>query len=102
MLGSSHLQSARSVHASSLMVRNCRDFTNTGCQDQGEGHSFESPQRHEKVTERSGVIGNVKVMFQYAEPIALIRHNPEITVWREVTGHSELPKRHTAILTEAD
>jgi hypothetical protein len=68
----------------------------------GEEHSFESPLRRERVKECSGTIGNDKMMFQYAEPIALIRQNPEITVWKEVTGHSELPKHHAAILTEAD
>jgi hypothetical protein len=67
----------------------------------GEGHSFESPQRRERAKECSCAIGNVKVRFQCAEPIALARQNPETTVWKEVTSHSELPKRHAAVLAGA-
>lgn len=63
----------------------------------GEGHSFESPQRRERTKECSGAIGNVKVRFQICRP-----HRLNKTKAQKLPGRSGLPKRHAAILAEAD
>lgn len=103
MLGSSHAVGA--VGSCELSVNSDGPQLQGLCQyrmsEPGEGHSFESPQRRERAKECSCAIGNVKVRFQYAEPIASARQNPETTVWKEVTSHSELPKRHAAVLAGA-